>query len=285
MERVRDGEQAVGDLFIYFLTCCNKNGSKHHRPWKESSQSFPAHTHPHTCIHTDPFIRDTHTKWIHRAHGKKAAQYFFLLHMDFHKQHVDWKDMRENKTLRIRANDASNYERLWEIFYVESLFFEFGSLLYCFSHKHSIEFVNLSLKKVKSVLSTHLLLVIKWHYELTNAETGYSTEVSLNGRHRAEVMEGGSGGGGGRSLLKVPRDKSLMSQGTVWGRWIFDSGFGALSKILIRDNFQLNGISTRVGSSCKWNLKFLLAGVTPHTVGPLWNQWLFLGLPYCDDER
>lgn len=37
--------------------------------------------------------------------------------------------------------------------------------------------------------------------------------MSLGGRHRAEeVMEDGSGGRCGRSLLKVPKDKSLMSK-------------------------------------------------------------------------
>lgn len=50
--------------------------------------------------------------------------------------------------------------RDYERFYAGSLFFECGSLLCCFSHKHSSEFVNLSLKKVKFALSTHLLIVI-----------------------------------------------------------------------------------------------------------------------------
>lgn len=154
-------------------------------PWKESSQSFPAHTQPHTRVHTDPFIRDKHTEWIHIAHGKKLPSIFFC---------CIWTSI--NSMLIEKICEKRRHSELGLMmhqtmrdFYVGSLLFEFGSLLCCFSHQHSSEFVNLSLKKVRFVLSTHLLLVItKWHYELTNAKTGYSTEVTQT--------QGGGGDGG-----------------------------------------------------------------------------------------
>lgn len=74
---VRDSEQAAGDLFIYFLTCCNKNGSKHHRPMKGilpvfSRSKTTSHTRSHRSFHS----RYTH-KMNPQSTWKKSCPVFF----------------------------------------------------------------------------------------------------------------------------------------------------------------------------------------------------------------
>lgn len=77
IERARDGAQAAGDLFIYFLTCCNKNGSRHHRPMKGI---LPVFSHSYTTSHTRSH-RSFHSRYTHKMNPhstwEKSCPVFF----------------------------------------------------------------------------------------------------------------------------------------------------------------------------------------------------------------